>query len=113
MPTTDSPGDEDIDFGELVELAGKELERRFKSDPDSLPGTFVIKLWLDGNKALRAGDAPEAQDDSPPPDVLDLVQSPGLPSERKQALLLSERTKIVDRLASIDKALEEIDDGQS
>lgn len=101
---------DEVDFEELVALSGRELERRFKEDPNSLPGTFVIKLWLDGNKAIRAGDTPDDAPVEPDPDVLDLVQNPGLPSERKQELLLSERTKIVERLSALDKALEELDD---
>lgn len=94
------------DFEELVQLAGKELERRFREDPDSLPGTFVIKLFLDGNKAMRAGDVPDAAPDEPDPDVLDLIQNDGLPNERKLELLNAERERTLFRLAAIDAALE-------
>ena len=102
--------EESVDFGELVELSGKELARRFKEDPNSLPGTFVIKLWLDGNKAMKAGDVNEAPDEAPPPDVLELVQSPGLPTERKHDLLVAERLKAIQRVTDIEKALEELND---
>ena len=99
---------EEVDFEELVSLSGKELMRRFQEDPDSLPGTFVIKLWLDGNKAIRAGDTPEETDNTPPPDVLELVQSPGLPTERKYELLVAERLKAIGRVTEIEKALEDL-----
>jgi hypothetical protein len=102
--------EEQADFEELVDLAGKELERRFRQDPDSLPGTFVIKLFLDGNKAMRAGDVPEDGPVAPDPDVLDLVQSDGLPWERKRELLETEREKCVQRLHDIDTFLGELND---
>src|SRR5512146_940505 len=101
---------EEADFEELVDLAGKELERRFKEDPSDLPGTFVIKLFLDGNKAIRAGDVPEDEVPEPDPDVLDLVRSDGLPVERKYELLIEERTKAIHRVTAIEKALEELND---
>ena len=101
-------GDGDPDFAELVSAAGKELTRRLDRDPDSIPGTFLIKLWLDGNKALRAGDAP-SEDSPPDPDVLELISNPGLPAERKIELLNAEREKVVERLAEINLALKEFD----
>lgn len=102
--------EEDVDFGELVDLAGQELKRRFEEDPASLPGTFVIKLWLDGNKAILHGDAPEEEDLTPEPDVLDLVQQDGLPVERKQQLLIAERLKAINRVTDIERALENLNE---
>jgi hypothetical protein len=101
--------DDDPDFADLVVAAGNELKRRFKKDPDSLPGTFVIKLWLDGNKAIRAGDAPKQGDDLPPPDLLELVQSEGLPYERKHDLLIAEIVKAEQRVIDIKAALENLE----
>ena len=101
---------EEVDFEELVALSGKELMRRFETDPDSLPGTFVIKLWLDGNKAIRAGDAPEEADNTPAPDVLELVSQEGLPTERKYDLLVAERLKAIERVTQIEKALEDLNE---
>ena len=99
----------DPDFAKLVGAAGKELTRRLDKDPDSIPGTFLIKLWLDGNKALRAGDAPT--DDAPPdPDVLELIQQEGLPRERKLELLIQEEARVRGRLIALEAAMEELGD---
>lgn len=100
---------DDASFSGLVAAAGKELQRRFDNDPDSLPGTFVIKLFLDGTKAIAANNVPDETPDGPEPDVLDLVQNEGLPVTRRRELLLAERDRAVDRLAAIDHALEALD----
>ncbi len=102
--------EDDVDFGELVKLSGQELRRRFEEDPASLPGTFVIKLWLDGNKAILHGDSPSEEEAGPEPDVLELVQSPGLPVERKHELLVAERLKAINRVTAIERALEDLND---
>lgn len=100
----------DASFAGLVAAAGRELQRRFDTDPDSLPGTFVIKLFLDGTKAIAANDVPDDADDGPPPDVLDLVQNKGLPVTRRVELLRTERDRTAARLAAIDQALEALHD---
>lgn len=103
-----APGD--ASFAGLVAAAGKELQRRFDHDPDSLPGTFVIKLFLDGTKAIAANDGLDDTPDAPDPDVLDLVQNQGLPVTRRIELLQAERDRTVGRLAAIDHALEALHD---
>jgi len=66
-------------------------------------------MFLDGNKALRAGEVDEREQDEPDPDVLDLIQDPGLPFERRLELLNAERERALFRLAAIDAALETLD----
>lgn len=79
------------DFKELVDLAGRELMRRFKEEPDSLPGTFVIKLYLDGMKAIAAGDAPDESD----PGSVDLLASlEALPPESAIPILRDEMERL-------------------
>ncbi len=100
---------EALDLQALVPLAAKELKRRFENDPESLPGTFVIKLFLDGHRQLVRQDEGVDVEAEQEPDVLDLVQSPGLPLERKLELLESEGQKCRDRLADINAAIETLE----
>lgn len=88
---SDLPASDDPDFKELVALAGKELMSRFNTAPDSLPGTFVIKLYLDGMKAIAAGDAPDQGD----PGSVDLLGSfDALPPETALPLIKAEMTRL-------------------
>lgn len=78
-------------FAELVNLAGQELMRRFREEPDSLPGTFVIKLYLDGMKAVAAGNVPDAED----PGTVDVLAAlDSLPPEHARALLETELVRL-------------------
>lgn len=79
------------DFKDLVDLAGKELMRRFQEEPSSLPGTFVIKLYLDGMKAIAAGETPDEGDQG----SVDLLNSlEALPPETALPLLQAEITRL-------------------
>lgn len=92
-PSIVGDGD-DADFKQLVKLAGKELMRRFQEEPSSLPGTFVIKLFLDGSKAVAAGDLPDPDDLG----SVDLFKSLSvLPPEAQIEVLAAE----IDRLRGL------------
>lgn len=103
---TDDPTDPS--FNAIGRLATSELLRRLRTDASALPGTDLMKLVTAYFKAKAAGEAEDTPVE-PDPDVLELVSSPGLPVERKRELLLSERTKTVERLSALDQAIEELD----
>lgn len=63
------------DFREIVKLATKELLRRFNEEPENLPGTFVIKLVLDGLKAIAANDVPEPETVEDGRSILDSIHA--------------------------------------
>jgi hypothetical protein len=97
---------DDPNFKELVGAAGRELTRRFNDDPGSLPGTFVIKLFLDGMKALAAGAVPEAED----PGSVDILSSLGsLPPEHARELLCNEIHRLGELVAEYRGALAELE----
>ena len=98
---------DEADFHTIGRAAGKELLSRFKTDPGSLPGTFVIKLFLDYQKALAAG-AHEPENEEVHISVLELVRESSLPDERKKELLLVERERLEDDLEQVNIELEEL-----
>lgn len=93
-------------FGELVELAGRELMRRFREEPNSLPGTFVIKLYLDGMKAVAAGAVPE-QADQGQVDILESLDA--LPPEHARELLRGELNRLGALTAAYQDTLAELE----
>ena len=92
LSTQEIVGDpDDPDFKALVSAAGRELTRRFNTDPGSLPGTFVIKLFLDGMKALAAGVVPAVVD----PGHVDVLASlQALPPEHALQLVEGEALRL-------------------
>jgi hypothetical protein len=80
---------ESASFRDLIDAAGRELKRRFDDDPESLPGTFVIKLFLDGQKAIASKDVP---DDVPEVSILDRIDA--LPTEHAVALIRGELARL-------------------
>ena len=88
--------DENADFREIVDLATKELLRRFKDEPENLPGTFVIKLVLDGLKAIAARDVPEP-DTTGDLSILDALDS--VPRDHAVMVLDREILRLQDELA--------------
>jgi hypothetical protein len=97
-------GDEG-DFKDIVDLATKELLRRFKEEPEKLPGTFVIKLVLDGLKAIAARDVPEHEGEDTR-SIIDTLDA--LPPEHGRKLLQREIDRITGELARYTAKLEEL-----
>lgn len=93
-------------FRELIEAAGTELKRRFDEDPASLPGTFVIKLFLDGQKALTAKEFEPTEDELGNVSILDRIDA--LPAEHAAALLKGEIARIDSLRADYFAALARI-----
>lgn len=88
----------DPNLPELARLAGQELMRRFREEPSSLPGTFVIKLYLDGMKAIAAGAVPEDEDGPGAVDVLKSLDA--LPPEHARELVAKEIVRLGALLAA-------------
>jgi hypothetical protein len=95
------------DFLQLGDLAGKELLRRFKEDPTSLPSTFMFKFFLDFQKALAAKQLP-TDPEKVQTSVLEIVNDSTLPDERKKELLFVERERLEDELELVRAKLEEM-----
>ena len=95
------------DFAQLGPLAGQWLLNKFKYEPDTLPATFVIKLFLDFQKAVASKQLPdeEGQRDV---SVLEMVRDSTLPDERKKELLIEERDSLEDELEQVRLQLEEM-----
>jgi hypothetical protein len=91
---------ESASFRDLIDAAGRELKRRFDDDPESLPGTFVIKLFLDGQKAIASKDVP---DDVPEVSILDRIDA--LPTEHAVALIRGELARLNSLLTVYADAL--------
>jgi hypothetical protein len=98
--------EDDGDFREIVGLATKELLRRFKEEPEDLPGTFVIKLVLDGLKAIAAKDVPEASEGEDTRSIIDTLHA--LPPEHARKLLQREIDRMRGELARYTEKLEEL-----
>jgi hypothetical protein len=98
--------EDDGDFREIVGLATKELLRRFKEEPEDLPGTFVIKLVLDGLKAIAAKDVPEASEGEDTRSIIDTLDA--LPPEHARKLLQREIDRMRGELARYTEKLEEL-----
>ena len=91
---------------ELVTAAKTELKRRFEEEPESLPGTFVIKMVLDGEKQLNARDAP-----SELPEVTILDRIDALPAEHGIALLRGEITRLTSLTETYTETLIRLEEG--
>ena len=100
---------DDPDLREVGKLAARELVRRFKKDPSSLPGTFVIKLVLDAKKAEAAG-AFKDEEVQEYTSVLEIVRESTLPKERKRELLLTERERLQSEWFLVKEELEKMED---
>jgi hypothetical protein len=98
--------EDDGDFREIVGLATKELLRRFKEEPEDLPGTFVIKLVLDGLKAIAAKDVPETSEGEDTRSIVDTLHA--LPPEHARKLLQREIDRMRGELARYTEKLEEL-----
>jgi hypothetical protein len=98
--------EDDGDFREIVGLATKELLRRFKEEPEDLPGTFVIKLVLDGLKAIAAKDVPETSEGEDTRSIIDTLHA--LPPEHARKLLQREIDRMRGELARYTEKLEEL-----
>jgi hypothetical protein len=98
--------EDDGDFREIVGLATKELLRRFKEEPEELPGTFVIKLVLDGLKAIAAKDVPETSEGEDTRSIVDTLHA--LPPEHARKLLQREIDRMRGELARYTEKLEEL-----
>lgn len=96
-------------FRELIEAAGGELKRRFDEEPESLPGTFVIKLFLDGQKALAANEIVDPEDPDDQVAILDRLGA--LPREHAVALLKGELARLDSLREDYFRALERIQEG--
>ena len=99
----------DPDFKEIARLVAQELMRRLKDDPESLPGTFVIKLYLDSQKALAAGAVPD-QGDQGQVDILASLDA--LPPEHARELLRGEIVRLVALLDAYQDTLLEMEANQ-
>ena len=102
--------EERVDSEALREAILGELKNRL-TDPiavKELPGTGLIQLAKELFK--QKNEALTVVSEEPDPDVLDLVQSPGLPKERKHELLVAERLKAISRVTAIERALEDLND---
>lgn len=94
---------DDADFRSILSLATKELLRRFEEEPQNLPGTFVIKLVLDGLKAVAAKDVPVAQE-ADERSILDNLAA--LPKPHARKLLQREIDRVNGELARYHEAME-------
>lgn len=97
----------DPDFHSVGKLAALELQKRFKEDPSALPGTFVIKLFLDYQKALERGvREPESTQEFI--SVRTILADLNIEPERKQELLLLEKERLEEELVLVNIELEEL-----
>ena len=81
------------------------MKRRFEEEPENLPGTFVIKLVLDGLKAIAARDVPE------PAEVegLNILDSlDAVPVEHARMVLDREIARLRAELERFERKREEI-----
>lgn len=97
-------------FRDLIDAAGLELKRRFDEEPSSLPGTFVIKLFLDGQKALAAQDFDPEELESNQVSILDRIDA--LPREHAAALLKGELARLDSLREGYFAALEKLQEGE-
>jgi hypothetical protein len=98
---------EDPDFHSVGRLAARELQKRFREDPAALPGTFVIKLFLDYQKALERGvHEPEATQEYD--SVRTILSDMDIEPERKKELLLLEKERLEEELGLVNIELEEL-----
>ena len=96
---------DDADFRSILSLATKELLRRFEEEPQNLPGTFVIKLVLDGLKAVAARDVPE----TPVEDTRSILDTlDALPKVHARKLLQREIDRVSGELARYTAKMEEL-----
>jgi hypothetical protein len=96
---------EDPDFHSVGRLAARELQKRFREDPSALPGTFVIKLFLDYQKALERG-VREPENAQEYVSVRTILADLDIEPERKRELLLAERERLQEELVLVDLELE-------
>jgi len=96
---------ENANFTELVEGAGRWLKYRTDNDPESLPPTFMVKLYLDGQKAIAAKQVPE-EPDGTQVSILDRIDA--LPPEHAAMLIKGEIARLDSLRADFFAALNRI-----
>jgi hypothetical protein len=104
---SDENGNEGADFHLLGEEANKELLKRFREDPSSVPGSFLMKFVLDYDKrkdsrAYEADAAPEYDS------VRTILNDMDIDPERKKELLLIEKQRLEEELVLVNIELEEL-----
>ena len=95
---------EDANFSELVEAVGRWIQERIENDPDSLPATFMLKMYLDGKKAISARQV--ADDSVPEISILDRIDA--LPAAHAIALLRGELSRLASLTESYTLTLERL-----
>ena len=83
--------EDDASFIDLVEGAGKWIKNMMDNKPDALPPTFMVKLYLDGKKAI-ASRAVEPESDEGRVSILDRIDA--LPREHAVAILKGELARL-------------------
>jgi hypothetical protein len=102
---TEGAGGDNTDFREIVDLATRELLRRFRETPEDLPGTFVIKLVLDGLKAIAAQAVPEPDG----PDTRSIIDNlDALPAVYALKIVDAELERVRAELAGLEAKREEL-----
>lgn len=105
---SDPPVVEDASFVELVEGAGRWLQEKMENDPESLPPTFMVKLYLDGKKAIAAKAVePELNSDNQV-SILDRIDA--VPAEHAITILKGEIARLDSLRAEYFAALERLGD---
>jgi hypothetical protein len=99
---------DDPDFHTIGNLAGKALLLMLRDRPEKLPATFLIKLYLDYQKAAANRQIPDGGDPLVNLSVLELIDASSLPVERKKEILTTEMERLESVLADINARLEEL-----
>lgn len=99
---------ENANFTELVEGAGRWLKDRMENDPESLPPTFMVKLYLDGQKAIAAKQVPDVPDGAQV-SILDRIDA--LPKAHAASLVKAELARLDSLRADFFAALERLQEG--
>lgn len=96
-----------VDLKEMVQLAGRAIMQRLRDDPDSMPMTFTMKLFLDGSKAIAAGSVPDPEDEGAV-DIITALDS--LPPEHARELLGGEIQRVGALLAALTDKMRELEE---
>lgn len=100
---------EDASFVDLVEGAGRWLKDKMENEPEALPPTFMVKLYLDGKKAIKARDVVPDVTEEDKVSILDRIDA--LPREHAVALIKGELARLDSLRADYFAALERISEG--
>lgn len=99
----------DANFSDLVEGAGRWLKDKMENEPERLPPTFMVKLYLDGKKAIAAKAVEPENIGGPQVSILDRIDA--LPKAHAISLVKAELARLDSLRDDFFAALERLQEG--